>query len=750
MAPIVLIVLALALGAAPGLASAAAPARLSFDQVFATDAAGRLPAEYKWEPGGGRLSYVWDEAGDGSGKALWELEAATGKSKVLLRFSDLKAADLKGKGADPKADFAVDDYAWSPRGDALLLVSAGDLYLYRPADANLRRLTSTPEAEENPRFSPDGAHLAFVRRWNLYVLDLDSGAERALTTDGAENAILNGINDWVYEEEIWDRFPEAYWWSPDSRRIAFLHFDEAKVGVYPIVDSSPLYPTVTWQKYPKAGEPNPHVKIGVVEVASGATSWLATGDPESYLARLAWTPKGEAVAVERLNREQTQLDLLRCMPIPSAASGICAPILTETWKTWINLASDFRYLPDGRFVWGSEREGWRRLYLYDAAGKLIRPLTPQGWQITAVDALGADGKEMVVTGFEGRGLEPTHRRVARVGIEREGWEVLTPGRGSHRAVADPKTLAWVHLWSSADTLPQGEVRPPAGATGGGAPIPLPHAASKLDVATLPQWEFLDLPGPDGLRLPGRLLKPAGFDPSRRYPVIIYHYGGPGSQVVDDAWSVRVLWQKAMAQRGFAVFSVDNASSLFFGKAGEDRDYRRFGEVNLAGQLAGVAYLQTLPWVDGGRLGLWGWSGGGANTLYCILNRPGVWHAAVSGAPVTDWKLYDTIWTERYLDRPQDNADGYRDSSPLTYAAKLADHLLLVHGLADDNVHTQNSVVMSDAFIKANRPFEQAFYPGQKHGFRPGPSRHFYEKMSEFFERQLQGVEVEDVKVEEKR
>jgi dipeptidyl-peptidase-4 len=219
-------------------------------------------------------------------------------------------------------------------------------------------------------------------------------------------------------------------------------------------------------------------------------------------------------------------------------------------------------------------------------------------------------------------------------------------------------------------------------------------------------------------------------------VIIYHYGGPGSQVVDNAWNVRSLWHKLMAQRGFAVFSVDNQSSTFFGKAGEDKDYRRFGTINLAGQLAGVDYLKTLPWVDASRLGLWGWSGGGSNTLYCVLNRPGVWKAAIAGAPVTDWRLYDSIWTERYLDRPQDNADGYRDSSPITYTANLKDHLLVVHGLADDNVHPQNSINLSGDLIKAGVPFEQAFYPGQKHGFR-GPSlRHFYERATEFFEREL--------------
>jgi dipeptidyl-peptidase-4 len=504
------------------------------------------------------------------------------------------------------------------------------------------------------------------------------------------------------------------------------------------VDDTPLYPEVTLQKYPKSGEPNPHVKVGVVDLAKRRTTWLATGDPDSYPARVDWTPKGDAVAVQRLSRDQKHLDLLRC----GATDGACSSLVTETWPTWINLGRDFRFLPDGRFLWGSERDGWRRLYLYAADGRAVQPVTPEGWAVTSLDGVAADGSWAVVTGFPTAGLGAVDRKVARVsllkgdnlkGDNRGGWEVLTPEPGSHSAVVSSKTGAWVHSWSDVDTPARSEVRPARG----GKPVALPSAPAKFDAASLPKWELLTIPGPDGSRLPARLLKPAGFDPSRRYPVIVYHYGGPGSQVVDNAWSVRSLWHKLMAQRGFVVFSLDNQSSLFFGKPGEDRDYRRFGTVNLAGQLAGVDYLKTLPWVDASRLGLWGWSGGGSNTLYCVLNRPGVWKAAIAGAPVTDWKLYDTIWTERYLDRPQDNADGYRDSSPITYSANLKDHLLVVHGLADDNVHPQNSINLSDALIKAGRPFEQAFYPGQKHGLR-GSSRHFYEKATEFFERELMG------------
>jgi len=702
--------------------------RLTLEAAFAPDTYGRRPLQQAWSPDGRRLLYLWDADRSADAKALWSFDAGTGRTEIVARL-----ADLAEKGGEKGKDFELGAYSWSPSGDALLLVSKGDLYLLPLQSRKLRRLTRTEAEEEDARFSPDGRRVAFSRSLDLYVLDVASGQETRLTRDGRANTTLNGVNDWVYGEEIWGREPRAFWWSPDSRHLAYYRFDERSVGMYSLQNEAPLYPEVFLQKYPKAGTTNPKVRIGVADVATGRTTWMSTGDPEAYLARVEWTPRGDAVAIQRLARDQKRLDLLRC----GAADGACSTLLTENWRTWLNLGKDFRFLPDGSFLWGSERSGWRRLYLYAADGRLVRPVTPENWEVTGLEAVSEVGSWVLVTGFPTSEMGAIDRKVARAQLDGEGWEVLTPEPGWHQALASSATGNWVHTWSNANTPPHSEVR-----TAEGAATPLLFAPPKLDPAALPQWEFLTIPGPDGSRLPARLLKPAGFDPSRRYPVIIYHYGGPNSQVVDNTWNVRSLWHKLMAEHGFAVFSVDNQSSLFFGKAGEDRDYRRFGTVNLAGQLAGVDYLKSLPWVDASRLGLWGWSGGGSNTLYCILNKPGVWKAAIAGAPVTDWKLYDSIWTERYLDRPQDNEQGYHDSSPLTYAANLKDHLLIVHGLGDDNVHPQNSIQMSDAFIAAGLPFEQAFYPGQKHGFRPPAIQHFYARATEFFERVLGGAGAE--------
>lgn len=733
--PLLLTVLASAV-AAPSQAASPPPGALGYDAMFADDASGLAVQDPGWSPDGRRLLYARD-------KTLWLLDTgSSGKPEPLLRLADLQ----KAAGEEIDLERAV----WLPRGDALLLVAGGDLWLLPLGSlekkGELRRLTRTEDAEEDPKPSPDGSRVAFVRDFDLWLLDLATGTERALTTDGEEGAFLNGTTDWLYWEEIWDRDATGYWWSPDGTRIALYRFDERQVPVHPLVDESPLHPTVRQQKYPKPGDPNPVVHVGVLDLASGRTVWMETGDPDLYLARVAWTPAGDAVAIQALNRGQTRLDLLRC----GAADGRCAALLTDQWPTWVNLGRDFAFLPDGRFLWGSERDGWRRLYLAGTDGKIVRAVSPEGWAVASLDGVvdegsAGDGSWVILTAFRTEGLGPAERHVLRIRLDGDQtWESLTTGEATHAATVAPKTGSWVHSWSTADLPPQSEVR-----RADGSVLALPGAPpSTYDPASLPSYTYFTIPGPEGSRLPTRMIQPPGFDPARKYPVIVYHYGGPASQMVYRHWDSkrRDLWHKRMAQRGYVIFSVDNQVSLYFGKAGEDRDYRRMGEANLAAQLAGVDWLKAQGWADPARIGLWGWSGGGYNTLYCLVHRPGVWRAGVSGAPISDLRLYDSVWTERYLGTPQENESGYTESSPLTYADKLKDRLLLVHGLADDNVHPQNTIWMSDALIKAGIPFEQAFYPGQKHGFGAVSMRHFLERMEEFFDRALMEVVVEKVEV----
>jgi len=739
----------LACFAGPLLAQPPAAGHLTFDDLFDAARTGATPDALAWTPDGSGLSYLWD-AGDG--EALWLMDAETGVTRKLFEVSALTAA-ANGPGETGEADdgsgatpspAAVDAYHWAPDSSTVLIESDGDLFLWRPAEG-FARLTDTPAAEEAPSFSPDGRQIAFVRDANLYLYDLADGTERALTDDGEAGVTLNATNDWVYGEEIWDRDPTGYWWSPNGAHIVYYRFDETPVDTYTLIpDPVPVYPTPKVQHYPKAGTTNPGVRLGVVDVASGAKRWLDTAVApargEVYLARVHWSPDSTSVAIERLNRDQTDLDLLSCDP----ATGGCRTILNEHADTWVDLGNDTTLLEDGRILWASARTGWRHLYLYGPPGpgghsELIRPLTSGDWAVESVDYAGPTAA--IVTAYGTGPLGAATRRILLVPYDGSPAEPLSEENGWNTARVAPDGEHWVHGWSDANHPGWQRLE----TAGGETVTELPETAPAFDPAALPQWTIFRIPGPGGVELPAAMLLPPNVDPSDitgepKVPAIMYHYGCPASQVVADRWGRRGrgLWHKLMAQRGFVILMVDNRGSLFFGKRGAERAFRRMGAGNLAAQKAAVAYLDGLPFVDPERIGLWGWSGGGSNTLYALLNAPGTWRAGVAGAPVTDWHYYDTIWTERYLDRPQDNPAGYAASSPITYADHLADHLLIIHGTADDNVHPQNTLAMADALVAADKPFDMAIYPQQKHGFRGAAERHVYERIAAYFERWLKG------------
>lgn len=718
-----------------------AAAQLTFDALFAEDGHARAPGQFAWSALGDRLAYAWAET-EGEDAVLFVLSPSSGDTLRLGTATELLGAAEIGAGTDttdasPHPILGGEDFdsiAWFPaQGNAAedLLVAVRD-GLYRIA-LDSRKATTILENTaplSDIKVSPTGRQIAFHRDLELWVRDLETGEERAVTRGAIRDRILNAETDWVYWEEIWGRDADAYWWSPDGRKIAYYQFDEEPVASYPLVNFIPVYPEVEWQKYPKAGSTNPRVRVGVVDVESGQTQWMYTAaEEETYLARIGWSNHDGRLMVQRLNREQNQLDLLRCHP----THGECRTVLTESHPTWVNLENDYRYLDDGRILWGSERSGWRRLYLYDADGGLLRAVTPDGWNVTSLDAV-VDNTSILFSAYRTKELGGVHRSVLQASLETDEATVIVDTPGWNSVTAGPRGT-WVHRWSDANTETTLAVRDADGQQRTELPS---QQATRYDATLLPHAEFLMIDGPGDARLPATMIKPRDFDPSQRYPVIMYHYGGPDSQVVRDVWGSRGrgLWHKMMAERGYLIFSVDNEASIFFGKAGEDKVHRRFGEVNLAAQLAAVEYLTQLDYVDADRIGLWGWSGGGSNTLYCLTRAPGVWKAGMSGAPVTDWRLYDTIWTERYLDHPKDNPDGYVDSSAVTHADKLEDALLIVHGTADDNVHPANTIAYTQKLIEAGLPFDEAIYPRQKHGLRGKASRHFYEKMTQFFDREL--------------
>jgi len=702
--------------AAPAMT--ANPETMPTDFFLDPDYHGRWPEKPLWRPASDQVLATWEDDGE---KAWWLFDPA-GRQTPLAKPADL--------GADKVEE--VKDLTWTPDGKGLLYRRAGDLWLFDTARRENRRVTSTEAEEQDPHFSPDGTRLGFVRDAELWILDLASGEERRLSFDGEPEVVFNATPDWVYWEEIWERHGEGFWWSPDGARIAYLHVDDREVGVYSLLDTRPLYPTVKSQRYPKAGEALPRIAVRVVDVASGETVTLPTHeDPDTYLARVHWHPSSHKVAIERLNREQTLLELLLC-----DLDGGCAVVARQEQPAWVNLASDFRFLADGRFLWSDENDGWRRLRLYAADGTPSATLTPEGWCLTSLDGFDADAGWLVFTAYSTGELGAAERHVFRTDLAGGPATPLDDTAGWHEALVADNGW-WLHTHSTADSTPRLEIRHVDRTLARG----LPAASPRYDRSQVPVTEIFTIPGPDGVRLPAQLVRPPGAEPTSKLPVLMYHYGGPASQVVENHWPVgeRYAWHKWLAMHGYAVFSVDNQASRYFGKAGEDRLYRRFGELELAAQLAGVEYLKGLPWVDGGRLALWGWSGGGANTLYSVLHSPGTWKAAIAGAPVTDWRLYDAIWTERYLDRPADNPDGYKASSAITSASTLEDTLLVIHGTADDNVHPQNTFNFIDELMDAGAVFEVHVLPNETHatGRMSRPRRaSFYGRMTDFLDRNL--------------
>ncbi len=702
---------------------------LTVERLFADPPlGGRLPTEYTWLPGGTSFSYL-ERTGPGrdAQATLWIEDAATGAREAFLTDDDLKPFADKDGGVKPRLAGST----WSPDGTALLLDGGADLFLVERAGKRVRRLTTSAAKEEVPAFSPDGTRLAFVRDNDLVVLELATGKESRLTADGSADR-LNGRLDWVYQEEIAGRDARAFEWSPSSDRIAFLTLDESRVPRFPHVDLAKNHPTVDEQRYPRAGDPNPTWTLSVVAVQPAAAgdhprwSYARGGEGAEYLVRFGWLPTGGAAWYQVLDRDQTRLELVRW----DVAAGATATLLVEHDAAWINLHDDLHFFPDGSFLWSSERSGFRHLALHGADGTLVRPVTAGDWELTQVDEVDEKGASVV---FTSPGTDVLERHVFRVGLDGSGLRRLTREPGSHRAVVAPGGRWVIDTWSRA-TQP-GRVRLLDG-NGTLVRVLVANEHPEIEKYRTSQPEFFTVTGPTGVALNAYVIKPVPFDPKKRYPVIVPVYGGPHSQAVTDAWG-RSQFNQLLASRGFVVFAIDNR-----GTAGRGRDFerallRRFGKVELEDHLAGVAWLKKQPWVDGARIGIWGGSYGGFMTCYALFNAPEAFAAGAAVASVTDWQLYDSVYTERYLKQPKDNPDGYRDSSPVNQADKLAGKLLLVHGTADDNVHWHNTVMLTDKLVKAGKPYELLLYSGATHRvYRPDQRTDEYRRVLEFFEKTL--------------
>ncbi|WCL52700.1 S9 family peptidase [Gimibacter soli] len=691
----------------------------------------------KFSPDGKRLTFLRGSADEAARLDLWEYDLESGEASLLVDSAAMldgaeevlseaeKARRERDRSLTGKS--GIVSYDWNAAGDALLIPLGGDLYVL-PVGGKARQLTATDAFEGDARFSPDGKYVSFVRDRDLYVVDVESGAETRLTT-AESDTISNGMAEFAAAEEL-GRY-SGYWWSPDSKTIAFARVDEAPVMVlqrYEVNDDGGV--TSIEQRYPKAGTPNAEVSLGLAPIDGGATLWVNMGkDKDIYLARVNWAPDSKTLLVQRLSRDQETLDILRA----SAATGITDTLMSEKSDVWVNLTDDLTFLPDGRFVWTSERTGFRHVYLSNGVNGDLKQLTSGDWVVDSVLKVDADAGLVYFAGWMESPLEQhlysvplAGGQVRQVTLE-EGWHDPVVGAG-----------VFIDKFSSPDQPPQVMVRDLKEGTTRFAVI-----ENKLDdshpyaafAANRARTEFGSFEVAGGTELHYRLYLPADFDASRQYPLILNPYGGPHGQRVKKSWSLD--FNEILARRGYVVMVIDNRGMWNRGLKFEAAIKNAMGTVEIADQVAGVEHLVKEGYIDRERVGFWGWSYGGYMTLMALSQAPDVFKAGMAVAPVTDWRLYDTAYTERYLGMPDAPGDVYEKSSVFAHLGGLKGKLLLIHGMADDNVFFDNSVRLMGVLQTNIVPFELMTYPGKRHGIQGEAVRaHLWGRGLDFFERNL--------------
>ncbi|QNH10954.1 S9 family peptidase [Xanthomonas sp. SI] len=695
-------------------------------------------------PDGSRVTFLRGKDSDRNQLDLWEYDIASGQtrllvdSKVVLPGTETLSDEEKARRERQRisAYAGIVDYQWAPDAHALLFPLGGELYLYdlrKTGSAAVRKLTNGGGFATDPKISPKGGYVSFVRARNLWVIDLASGQQHQLTRDGSDT-IGNGVAEFVADEEM-DRHT-GYWWAPDDSAIAFARIDESGVPVQKRPEVYADHTEVIEQRYPQAGQPNVRIQLGTIAPRADAQpQWIDLGkNADIYLARVDWRD-AQRLTFQRQSRDQKKLELIEA----TLAGGKQRVLVTETSKTWVPLNHDLHFLKDGRFVWGSERSGYEHLYLASEDGRKLVPLTHGDWivdELLAVD----EGAGKVY--FSATKESPTQTQLYTVPLAGGAIEKLSKPNGTHAASFAKNASVYVDSWSNTTTPPQIELFRANGekiATLLVNDLADPqHPYAKYRDAQRP-LEFGSLTAADGKTpLHYRLTKPADFDPAKRYPVVVYVYGGPAAQTVLDGWPARgdALFDQYLAQHGYVVFSVDNRGTPRRGRDFGGALYQRQGTVEVDDQLRGVAWLKAQPWVDAARIGVYGWSNGGYMTLMLLAKHSEAYACGVAGAPVTDWGLYDSHYTERYMNLPAANPDGYRDGRVAAHLDGLNSPLLLIHGMADDNVLFTNSTSLMSELQKRGKLFELMTYPGAKHGLSGSNALHRYRTTETFLARCL--------------
>lgn len=696
---------------------------LSLQKLFLNTDFDEHPVEnIEWLPNNEAFTYT--EKNNGTGLLdIYKHDLISGQNSLLISGEELKIKTEIIK---------MSNYQWTHDGKYLLIEGPGKsiwrhsrqapFYLLNVGTKEITALAENSPYLRNVKLSPDGSMVGYVRNHNIFVVDLSSGFERAITNDGTGD-ILNGEFDWVYEEEF--GLADAWRWSPDSKKIAFWQLDQTRVKEFNLIDEMLLYNKVSKLKYPKAGEQNSIVKIFVADLTTNKIQELDLGENEDiYIPRIFWTNSSSSLAIIRLNREQNLLEML----MANTNNGESMTIIRDTDSCWIDVRHDISFLKTrDEIIFSSEKSGYRHAYIYDYKGNLIKQLTQGDWEITEISGVDEHGGWMY---FYGKKESPLEQHIYRVKLDGTRLEKISQEPGWHKSLFSPNYQYFIDIYSNVTTPAKTILY-----NGDGTKIRVLAEGTIKALANhnlvFPQFEKVITS--DGVELNAFIIKPYNFDPHKKYPVLVYGYGGPGSQNVINKWgNYRMLWHQYMSEQGYLIFCLDNRGTGGRGKAFENLSYGDLSKWSIQDQIAGAEYLSKLPYVDKNRLGFWGWSGGGYLTIGLMTRAADYFTTGISVAPVTDFKTYDTIWTERHMGLLHKNKEGYEKANLNNYAELLKGKLLIIHGTQDDNVHFQNTMFFINRCIELNKPVDLFLFPNRNHSIKGGNTRFYlFSKMTDY-------------------
>ncbi len=706
---------------------------LSLDLIFNSPKfRGHLLSGVQWMPDGQAFVFTkYDRKARHT--TLVRYDVATGRESEWIEIPQLKHP-VSGEPL-PFASYRI-----APSGKRLLLKADakrvwrrpddGRFFLFDIATQNIRPVYSGKERIRHVKLSPDETMAGYVLEHNLFIKDFKHDLTIQITNDGSD-VILNGMGDWVYEEEF--SRADCWWWSPDGQKMAFYRFDQSRVPVFSWTEFDEKYGRVRSVHYPKAGEANSVVRIGVYDVNSGRTQWMDIGsNDDMYIPRIYFLKDNRHLLIERMNRLQNKLDFL----IADLETGQSRVLFSETDSCWVSVTDDIFFLNDGRrMLKTSEQDGFNHIYLYNLKTGAQKQLTSGKWEVTRV--YGVDEKNGLVF-FQANKGNIAERQLFRVRLDGTDLRQLTAKPGTHSANFSPDFKYYLHTFSNVETPPVLWL-----SDAGGEPVRL---VRKTEIDALQEFpvavpEFLSFVTSDGVEIKAMMTKPRDFDPGKKYPVLIYGYSGPASQLVRNSWgrTLSRYWYTLLTQKGYIIFTLDQRGTGGRGKAFKNLAYGDIGKYALRDHIEGVRFLRSLPYVDGNRIGIWGWSGGGYLTCLALTKGADYFKAGVAVAPVTDFRLYDDIWTERYMGMPQQNQAGYDSTSVLSYADRYRSGLLIVHGASDDNVHMQNTMQLIERFEIMDKPFQLMIYPGKNHSLLGGKGSvypHLYHLITDFILKNL--------------